>query len=186
MRVLGIDPGSRITGFGVVEEKGRHLSTLAFGVVKPDAGDLGVRLASLVSGIAEVADLWAPETIALERAFVGKSMSSALRLGEVRGALLAFAGARGIPVLDYPPATVKLTVAGVGNASKAVVASAVEGALGGTHPAGDATDALAVALCHLRHGTFAGRVVEVGPRRGRIAQAASRLPAGARFVRVSR
>ena len=186
MRVLGIDPGSRITGFGVVEEEGRDLRTLAFGVVKPGAGDLGARLATLVAGIAEVADVWTPEIIALERAFVGKSMSSALRLGEVRGALLAFAGSRGIPVLDYPPATVKLTVAGVGNASKASVASAVEGTLGGTHPAGDATDALAVALCHLRHGRFSGQVVEVGPRRGRITQAASRLPAGARFVRVSR
>ena len=186
MRVLGIDPGSRITGFGVVEEQGRDLRTLACGVVKPGAGDLGARLATLVEGIAEIADAWSPEVIALERAFVGKSMSSALRLGEVRGALLAFAGARGIPVLDYPPATVKLTVAGVGNASKAIVASAVEGTLGGNHPAGDATDALAVAICHLRHGKFAGRVVEVGPRRGRISQTAARLPAGARFVRVSR
>ena len=110
MRVLGIDPGSRITGFGVVEEQGRDLRTLACGVVKPGAGDLGARLATLVEGIAEIADAWSPEVIALERAFVGKSMSSALRLGEVRGALLAFAGARGIPVLDYPPATVKLTV----------------------------------------------------------------------------
>lgn len=183
---MGIDPGSRITGFGVVEEEGRSSRTMAFGVVKPGEGDLGARLAALVAGIAEVIDVWSPEIIALERAFVGKNMSSALRLGEVRGALLALSGARSIPVVDYPPATVKLTVAGVGNASKSVVASAVEGFLGGSHPAGDATDALAVALCHLRQGRFAGRVVEAGPRRGRIAQAASRLPAGARFVRVSR
>ena len=118
-------------------------------------------------------------------ALAGRLGAALLRLA-VRGALLAFAGSRGIPVLDYPPATVKLTVAGVGNASKAAVASAVEGSLGGDHPAGDATDALAVALCHLRHGKLAGRVVEVGPRRGRISQAAARLPAGARFVRVSR
>ncbi|MFP6662926.1 MAG: crossover junction endodeoxyribonuclease RuvC [Deltaproteobacteria bacterium] len=186
MRVLGIDPGSRLTGFGVVEQQGRALRALAHGVVRPGAGDLAARLASLVSGIEAVVEEWQPEVIALECAFVGKSMSSALRLGEVRGAFLAFAGGRGLPVFDYPPATVKLTVAGIGNATKAVVARAVAGTLGGSHDPGDAADALAVALCHLQQGSFRSRVVEVGPRRGRIQQAASRLPPGARFVRVSR
>jgi crossover junction endodeoxyribonuclease RuvC len=186
LRVLGIDPGSRLTGYGIVEQEGRVLRALAHGVARPAPGDPAARLASLVAGIEQVVEEWQPEVIALECAFVGKSMSSALRLGEVRGAFLAFAGGRGLPVFDYPPATVKLTVAGVGNATKAVVANAVAGTLGGSHDPGDAADALAVALCHLQQASFRSRVVEVGPRRGRIQRVAVRAPAGARFVRVSR
>ena len=186
MRVLGIDPGSRRTGYGVVEENGRELRALVHGVAKPGAGDLGLRLSRLVAQVEEVSVAWKPDAIALERAFVGKSMSSALRLGEVRGALLALAGRLGVPVFDYPPATVKLTVAGVGNASKSVVASAVAGAVGDRHEPGDATDAIAVALCHLRQENFATRVVETGSHRGRLSRLASRAPSGARFVRVSR
>lgn len=186
MRVLGIDPGSRCSGFAVVEEQGRSVRLLAHGVARPKPGDLGVRLAALIETVAEVAEEWSPEQVALERAFVGKSMSSALRLGEVRGALLAFAGSRELPVFDYPPATVKLTVAGAGNATKAVVARAVSGTLREEHAAGDATDAIAVALCHLRQGGFSARATETGPRRSRLASIASRVPAGSRFVRVTR
>lgn len=186
MRVLGIDPGSRWTGFAVVEEPDRKPRLLAHGVAKPKPGDLGVRLAALIETVAEVAEEWSPDVVALERAFVGKSMASALRLGEVRGALLAFAGGRSLPVFDYPPATVKLTVAGAGNADKIVVARAVSGALGEEHAPGDATDAIAVALCHLRQGGFAARVTEAGPRRSRLASIASRVPKGSRFVRVPR
>jgi crossover junction endodeoxyribonuclease RuvC len=174
MRVLGIDPGSRVTGWGLVEERGGKLTQVAAGVTAP-RGELIARLAQVAAHVEALIEQWRPEAIAIERAFVGKSAASALRLGEARGALFAVAGRSGLPVVDYAPATVKVAVAGSGNAEKDMVARGVQHLLGGTHAAGDATDALAVAICHLRHAAFASRLrpADEAPRARR-----ERLPDG--------
>jgi crossover junction endodeoxyribonuclease RuvC len=174
MRVLGIDPGSRVTGWGLVEERGGRLAQVAAGVAAP-RGDLIVRLTEVAAQIEKLIAEWRPEAIAIERAFVGRSAASALRLGEARGALFAVAGRSGLTVVDYAPATVKVAVAGTGNAEKDMVARGVQQILGGVHVAGDATDALAVAICHLRHAAFASRLrpAEEPPRARR-----ERLPEG--------
>lgn len=177
VRVLGVDPGSRKTGWGLVEEAGGDLRGLASGVAASGNGDISIRLGRIAERIEELLDEWKPDAIALERAFVGKNVASALRLGEVRGVILSSAGRRELPVVDYPPATVKVAVAGAGAAEKAMVARGVGALLGIDAVAGDATDALAVAICHLRHYKFADRlrsstVVEpaAGRRRVRVAR----------------
>lgn len=158
MRVLGIDPGSRITGWALVESTGSVLRVLGVGVASPRAGELATRLGNIAEQIDGLIAEWSPESVAVERAFVGRNMASALRLGEIRGAVLSVAGRRGLVVVDYPPATVKLAVAGSGAAEKDAVARGVNTLTGGRYEAGDATDALAVAICHLRHASFARRL----------------------------
>lgn len=176
MRVLGIDPGSRKTGWGVVEDAGGDLRGLASGVASSGTGEISLRLGRIAAQIETLLDEWAPDAVAIERAFLGKNVSSALRLGEVRGVLLASAGRREVPVVDYPPATVKVAVAGSGRAEKGMVARGVNALLGTTVDAGDATDALAVAICHLRHDRFQSRlrtstvVAASGRRRVRVAR----------------
>jgi crossover junction endodeoxyribonuclease RuvC len=158
MLVLGIDPGSRVTGWGLVEDRGGRLVQVDAGVAAP-RGDVVARLAQVAARVEELIERWQPQAIAIERAFVGRSAASALRLGEARGALFAVAGRAGLAVVDYAPATVKVAVAGSGNAEKDMVARGVAQLLGGEHVAGDATDALAVAICHLRHAAFASRLL---------------------------
>jgi len=158
VRVLGIDPGSRRTGWGVVEERRGDLRGLASGVAAPGIGDLGIRLGAIAVQLEALLDEWNPDAVALERAFVGLNAASALRLGEVRGVVLASAGRRALPVVDYPPATVKVAVAGSGAAGKDMIARGVNALLGLAVEPGDASDALAVAICHLRHSSFASRL----------------------------
>ncbi|MBM4246283.1 MAG: crossover junction endodeoxyribonuclease RuvC [Deltaproteobacteria bacterium] len=158
MRVLGIDPGSRVTGWALIESSGNVLRVLAIGTAAPRTGDLAARLGSIAEQVDQVIGQWGPESVAVERAFVGRNVASALRLGEIRGAVLAAAGRHQLPVVDYPPATVKLAVAGSGAAEKDAVARGVSTLTGGRYEAGDATDALAVAICHVRHASFARRL----------------------------
>jgi crossover junction endodeoxyribonuclease RuvC len=158
VRVLGIDPGSRRTGWGLVEERHGEIFGLASGVAASGAGEISRRLGVIALRIEALLDEWQPDAVALERAFLGKNVSSALRLGEVRGVVLAGAGRRGLPVVDYTPATVKVAVAGSGCAEKSMVARGVGALLGSDVRPGDAADALAVAICHLRHARFTSRL----------------------------
>ncbi len=177
MRVLGIDPGSRVTGWAIVEGRARGgAEVLASGVLRLGMDAPAARLGRLAEQLGEHIKDWQPEAVALERAFVGANISSALRLGEARGAVLALAGLRGLAVTDYPPATVKLSVAGHGRASKDEVALGVTRLVGGKHQGGDETDALAVALCHLAHAGFRARVAAAAEARPR--QRALRRPSG--------
>jgi len=167
VRVLGIDPGSRVTGWGLVEAAPRGARRIAGGAALPVGRDLAEKLGDLAAKVEGLLDEWQPSVVAVERAFVGRNASSALRLGEVRGALFAVAARRRIPVIDYPPATVKVAVTGSGRAEKDAVARGVALILGGTHAPGDATDALAVAICHLLHVRTAERLAPaVDPLRG--------------------
>ena len=109
MRVLGIDPGSRLTGWGVVEARGSAMRHVASGTIALDPDDgLDLRLARLHAECLRLFTSWAPAAVVLERAFVARNVQSAFRLGEARGAVLAAAGAAGTALHQYAPATVKL------------------------------------------------------------------------------
>jgi crossover junction endodeoxyribonuclease RuvC len=152
VRALGIDPGSRVTGWGVVERAGTAFRRLGSGVVRLGASEaLAGRLARLHAECLELLDAWRPDTIVLERNFVAHNVQSAFRLGEVRGVVLAAAAAAGRPVHEYAPATVKLAAVGHGRADKETMTRGVVALLGlAVRPSADAADALALALCHLQ------------------------------------
>ena len=151
VRVLGVDPGTAVTGWGVVERRAGHVSHLAHGAVTMHTRlTLAGKLAAIHAALAELCVEWRPDVLALERNFVGRNVQSAFRLGEVRGVAMLAAATAGIVVAEYPPATVKLAVAGTGRADKDQIQRAIVREL--RVPAGlspDAADALAIALCHL-------------------------------------
>ena len=152
MRALGIDPGSRVTGWGVVERAGTALREVASGAIRLDAGKtMADRLARLHGECLQLLAVWRPEVVVLERNFVAHNVQSAFRLGEVRGVVLAAAAAAGCDVHEYAPATVKLAAVGHGRADKETMTRGVIALLRlATRPSADAADALAVALCHLQ------------------------------------
>ena len=151
MRVLGLDPGSRRTGYGLVEKLGERLSCVAHGTVSPGARlELPQRLHVIASRIGEVMERTRPDAVVVEEAFYHESARSTLVLGHVRGALLVAAVQRGLAVAEYSPREIKLSVAGSGAAAKEQVAFMVRRLL--ALPAAvsaDASDALAAAICHL-------------------------------------
>ena len=160
MRVLGIDPGSRVTGWGVVESCGERMEHVGSGTIALEpAVPLGIRLARLYAECLRLLDEWSPAALVLERNFVARNVQSAFRLGEARGAILAAAGAAGIALHEYAPATVKLAAVGHGQADKRAVGRGVALRLRlARTPMPDAADALAIALCHLHQAPLAARV----------------------------
>jgi len=151
VRILGIDPGSRHLGYGVVERVGPgRVRYVECGVLEPARGDvLPLRLAELARGLREILDELHPDVVAVEGVFHGKNARSALQLGHSRGVALAAAGERALPVLEYAPATIKRTVAGNGAAGKPQVSAMVRALCALRRaPKLDASDALAVAICH--------------------------------------
>jgi crossover junction endodeoxyribonuclease RuvC len=154
MRVLGIDPGSSATGFGVVERAAGGVAHRAHGTLRPRRGaPLAARLAALLDGLGEVIDAHAPEVVVVERVFVSASPRSALVLGQARGVALASAAARGLPVVEYAPSQIKQAVVGTGAATKPQVQAMVKTLLALSEvPAQDAADALAAAICHAHAG----------------------------------
>ena len=160
MRVLGIDPGSRRTGWGVVDACGGGFRHVASGtIVLAPAAHLGTRLARLHAECLRLIAAWEPAAVVLERAFVARNVQSAFRLGEARGAVLAAAGAAGAVLAEYAPASVKLATVGYGQADKRAMGRGVALRLGLERPpAPDAADALALALCHLHRAPLDRRV----------------------------
>jgi len=160
VRVLGIDPGSRRTGWGVVDACGGGFRHVASGtIVLAPAAHLGTRLARLHAECLRLIAAWEPAAVVLERAFVARNVQSAFRLGEVRGAVLAAAGAAGAVLAEYAPASVKLATVGYGQADKRAIGRGVALRLGLERPpAPDAADALALALCHLHRAPLDRRV----------------------------
>jgi crossover junction endodeoxyribonuclease RuvC len=150
VRVLGLDPGSRRTGFGVVDGEGNRYHALKSGHVSASAKlDLAHRLHAIIEKVGAILDELSPDAVAVEEAFYHESVRSTLVLGHVRGALLVAAVSRGIPVAEYTPREIKMSVTGHGGATKEQVAFMVQRvlALRGTLSL-DAADALAAALCH--------------------------------------
>ncbi len=156
MRVLGLDPGSRRTGFGVVERLGNRLSCVEHGCFAPPAGmPLPERLHFIARAAGAVMDRLAPAAVVVEEAFFRENVRSALVLGHVRGALLVAAIERGFAVAEYSPREIKLGVTGNGGAGKEQVAAMVRRLLDLAElPGADAADALAGALCHLNRSRF--------------------------------
>lgn len=153
MLVLGIDPGSRVTGYGLVHrQRGRYRLTTAGVVRTKTSEEVPQRLASIYAGLQEVILVHKPQVMAIEAIFRHKSSESALKLGQARGVALLAAAQADLPVYEYNPMTVKKSVAGSGRADKNQLARVVEMLLGQTidlpH---DATDAIAIAITHLAH-----------------------------------
>ncbi|MFC4348142.1 crossover junction endodeoxyribonuclease RuvC [Kordiimonas lipolytica] len=153
MRLLGIDPGLRNTGWGIVESVGTRLSHVANGVIKSDPKkSLADRLVELSEGLEAVIADWQPRSCAVEETFVNKNPTSTLKLGQARGIALLIPARAGLPVAEYTPNHVKKSVVGVGHAAKEQVDAMVQVLLPGVKINGpDAADALAVAICHAHH-----------------------------------
>jgi crossover junction endodeoxyribonuclease RuvC len=161
VKILGLDPGLRRTGWGVVLVEGNALSHIAAGVVcSSDGDDLATRLAQLHRGVREVIDLWLPDQAAIEETFVNKNPTSTLKLGQARGAVMLAASLSGLPVAEYTPNAVKKAVVGSGHADKDQVGMMVRTLLRGAKVTqADAADALAVAICHAHHRGTHDRVL---------------------------
>jgi len=160
MRVLGIDPGLRTLGWGVIDVDGPRLRHVANGQCTSLAGDhLAQRLMSLHMQLTEVVRLHAPSHAAVEQTFVNKDGAATLKLGQARGIALLVPAQAGLVVGEYAPNTVKKTVVGVGHAGKVQVDHMVRMQLPGVViVGGHAADALAIAICHAFHSQTAGRL----------------------------
>ena len=167
MRILGIDPGLRVTGFGVVDKNGSRLSYVTSGRIRTPTGDLALRLKVILDGLAEVIAEQRPAQVALEKVFVNVNPSSTLLLGQARGTAICAAVMHGLPVAEYTALQVKQAVVGNGHAQKRQVQDMVRRLLKlAGEPSTDAADALACAICHA-HGGEGYRGVALLRRRGR-------------------
>ena len=163
MRVLGIDPGTVATGWGVIDESVPSLRYVASGVIRA-RGSLASRLAVIFDGVRNILSEHHPACVGLEKTFVGENVQSAFRLGEARGVLLLAAEMAGISVVEYAPAEVNVAVAGQGRASKEQMQIMVSRLLGLTASVGpDEADALGVAICHLHTQRFRDSIGEPIP-----------------------
>lgn len=152
MRVLGIDPGLRNTGWGVIEVSGARLRHVANGIVRSDTGELGARLLVLYRGLRAVIAAHNPDAAAVEQTFVNKDASGTLKLGQARGIAMLAPAEAGLAIGEYAPNAVKKAVVGVGHAQKGQIEHMVRVQLPGVVLAGaDAADALAIAICHAHH-----------------------------------
>ncbi len=148
-RVLGIDPGSRVTGYGVIETDGVRSRHLGSGCIRTASGGFPGRLGEIFTGIRAVLDEWRPGEVAIEQVFVSRNASSALKLGQARGAAISAIVTLDLPVFEYTPAAVKQGLVGNGRAEKEQVQHMVRVILGMQgRLALDESDALAIALCH--------------------------------------
>ena len=159
MRVLGIDPGLRNMGWGVIDVAGSRISHVGNGVCCSVGEDLAARLLSLHEQLSAVVAEMRPDTAAVEQTFVNKDGAGTLKLGQARGIAMLVPAQAGLSVGEYAPNTVKKTVVGVGHADKRQIDHMVRLQLPGVEIVGaDAADALAIALCHAHHARASGRL----------------------------
>lgn len=180
MRLIGLDPGLRNTGWGVIETDGARLRHVADGIVHSDGdADIATRLAQLFDAIGGLIEEFRPVEAAVEETFVNRNPESTLKLGLARGVVLLAPAKAGLPVSEYAPKRVKKAVVGTGNAAKEQVQAMIASLLPGAKLKGaDAADALAVAVCHAHYvgsrATFGADAAAPGRRKGAI----DRMPAG--------
>jgi crossover junction endodeoxyribonuclease RuvC len=159
MRLIGLDPGLRLTGWGVIEVDGNRLRHVAHGVIKVTAdGKLAARLSILFDGVAEVIAAQRPTEAAIEETFVNVNPGSTLKLGQARGVVMLAPAQAGLPVFEYAANLVKKSVVGTGHADKTQIAMMVGRLLPGVVATADAADALAIAICHAHHRATAKRI----------------------------
>lgn len=153
IRILGIDPGLRKTGWGLIAAHGTKLSYIASGLVQSDGDlDLALRLRQLHDGLTEVVRAYEPDEVSVEETFVNKDAQATLKLGHARAMALLVPALAGLPVAEYGANQVKKTVVGVGHAEKAQVTAMVRVLLPKADPkSADAADALAIAIAHAHH-----------------------------------
>jgi crossover junction endodeoxyribonuclease RuvC len=168
--ILGIDPGSRVTGFGVIRADGARLQYLGSGCIRVADEELPGRLKRIFDCITEIIEEHRPTELAIEQVFMAKSAGSALKLGQARGAAIVAAVRLGLPVFEYSARRIKQSVVGTGAAEKEQVQHMVRALLKlPAHPQADAADALAAALCHAHTRQSLGRLPGASAtRRGRV------------------
>jgi len=171
LRILGIDPGLRITGFGIIEKSGNKLAYVSSGCIRSGNADLPDRLKVILSGLREIIGAHRPQQVALEKVFVNVNPASTLALGQARGTAICAAVDAGLPVSEYTALQVKQAVVGNGHARKEQVQEMVKRLLKlSGAPSADAADALACAICHAHGGQGLGAIATRGYRvkRGRL------------------
>ena len=165
--ILGIDPGSRITGYGVIRQVGRQLSYLGSGCIRTKVDDLPSRLKLIYAGVTEIITQFQPDYFAIEQVFMAKNADSALKLGQARGVAIVAATNQDLPVFEYAARQVKQTVVGIGSAEKSQVQHMVRTLL---NPQADAADALAIAIthCHVSQNAMQMSESRLNLARGRL------------------
>jgi crossover junction endodeoxyribonuclease RuvC len=158
LRIIGIDPGSRVTGYGLIESDGVRSRHLSHGTLRLRGEALPPRLGEIFQGVSGIIQEHKPQVMAIEQVFVAKNPASALKLGQARGAAICAAVSLGLEVVEYTPTRIKQSVAGTGRADKEQVQQMVRMILKlAEPPASDAADALAVALSHAHTGATLDR-----------------------------
>ncbi|MBW8192878.1 crossover junction endodeoxyribonuclease RuvC [Neiella marina] len=168
--ILGIDPGSRITGYGVIRAHGRKLDYVGSGCIRTTEGELAEKLRQIHDGVRELIVQFQPEQFAIERVFMARNADSALKLGQARGAAIVAAACQNLPVAEYAAREIKQAVVGTGAADKTQVQMMVASMLKlPKAPQADAADALGVAICHAhtQQSLIAMAGATTGTRRGR-------------------
>ncbi|MGG4607523.1 crossover junction endodeoxyribonuclease RuvC [Providencia sp. Me31A] len=161
--ILGIDPGSRVTGYGVIRQQGRQLLYLGSGCIRTQVDDLPSRLQRIYAGVSEIITQYQPNVLSIEQVFMAKNADSALKLGQARGVAIVAAANLDIPVFEYAARQVKQTVVGTGAAEKSQVQHMVKSILKlSANPQSDAADALAIAITHCH---FNQNLLKVGDTR---------------------
>jgi len=171
VRILGIDPGLRITGFGILDKDGHRLTHVESGRIKTGVGELAARLKVILDGLTQVIAAHRPDQVAIEKVFVNQNPASTLALGQARGTAICVAVMHELPVAEYTALQVKQAVVGNGHAGKEQVQDMVTRLLKlGREPSPDAADALACAICHAHGGQGMGRLATAGyrVRKGRL------------------
>lgn len=166
-RILGIDPGSRMTGFGVIDSNGQHHDYVDSGCIRIREQELPLRLRVIFEGVQTLIDTHGPQQVAIESVFMNRNADSALKLGQARGAAICAAVMRDLPVAEYAPREIKQAVVGTGAAAKEQVQHMVTALLKlQGQPSSDAADALGVAICHANKLHTLQRMPEVAGAQG--------------------
>jgi crossover junction endodeoxyribonuclease RuvC len=167
MKILGIDPGLRITGFGVIHKQGNKLTYIASGTIKTPDADLPQRLKAIFAGVTEVIQTYTPDCAAIEKVFVNVNPQSTLLLGQARGAAICALVGADLAVAEYTALQVKQAVVGQGKAHKQQVQDMVQRLLSlSGMPGTDAADALGVAICHAHSGEALAALAALAPQLG--------------------
>lgn len=169
--IVGIDPGSRVTGYGIIRQQGRHLTYLGSGCIRTVVDDMPTRLKLIYAGVSEIITQFRPDCMAIEQVFMAKNPDSALKLGQARGVAIVAGVNQDLPVFEYAARLVKQTVVGTGAADKKQVQHMVRSLLKlSASPQADAADALAIAIthCHFSQSLLRAAAVKVNPLAGRL------------------
>jgi len=168
VRIIGIDPGSRQTGYGIIESDGMSSRYIHSGCIYVKGENMAERLGNIFQCVSDIIAEWQPQELAIEQVFVNKNVASALKLGQARGAAICAAVQHRLKVDEYTPKAIKSAVVGTGNATKEQIQHMM-GMLLKIHTQlqADEADALGVALCHAHHRTLAARLPIPPTRRGR-------------------